>query len=218
MPSNSGGASASSASSSSNKGRFGCRARKNLIAARPSRPSPQIATRAAPSSAARIEHGHKSVAEPDAGAAPRTELDNGPGRPSAVTGIWRAAGARRHPLANRDGLPDAPLPRRSRRSRRRTRTACARASRTARQTRRIGLSSSSMSRPKIAISSVLATNGARARNTKRHFGQSQHHCRPRSAGDCRNAVLQLRKLPKYRRYRAKRRAISISDNGRNSEK
>src|SRR5208282_2299368 len=73
-------------------------------------------------------------------------------------------------------------------------------------------------RPNMPISSAFAMNGERARKTNRHFGQSQHHSLPRVARDCRKAVLQLRKIGKYFGYFEKRRAISISDNGRSNEK
>src|ERR1700722_12271864 len=80
------------------------------------------------------------------------------------------------------------------------------------------VSSSSRLQPKISIRSGFATKGESARKTNRHFGQLQHQWRPRASRACRNAVLQLRKTPKYIGYFENLRAISISDNGRNSEK
>src|SRR5262249_851489 len=79
-------------------------------------------------------------------------------------------------------------------------------------------SSSSRLRPKISIRSGFETNGASARKMNRHFGQSQHQWRPRACCVCRNAVLQLRKTPKYAWYFENLRAISTSDKGLNNEK
>ena len=90
--------------------------------------------------------------------------------------------------------------------------------RTARQIRRSAPRSSSISRPNVAIRRCLSTNGASARKTKRHFGQSQHQLVPRRSADWRNAVLQLRNTGKYAAWRAKRRAMATSDSGRSSEK
>src|SRR5712671_4045329 len=60
-PPNCAGAAASAASSSNSNGSLGWCSRRNLIAARPSRPSPHTATRREPRSATRIEHGHIPV-------------------------------------------------------------------------------------------------------------------------------------------------------------
>src|SRR6266446_3183361 len=57
-PPNCPGGCASAASSSNSNGSLGWCSRRNLIAARPSRPSPHTATRREPRSATRIEHGH----------------------------------------------------------------------------------------------------------------------------------------------------------------
>src|SRR5712671_1350646 len=60
-PPNCPGGCASAASSSNSNGSLGWCSRRNLIAARPSRPSPHTATRREPRSATRIEHGHIPV-------------------------------------------------------------------------------------------------------------------------------------------------------------
>src|SRR5258708_37364689 len=60
-PPNCPGGCASAASSSNSNGSLGWCSRRNLIAARPSRPSPHTATRREPRSATRIQHGHIPV-------------------------------------------------------------------------------------------------------------------------------------------------------------
>src|SRR6266404_2781810 len=64
LPPCSSGTRASAESSISTSGNLGWCFRKNPIAARPSRPSPQMPTRRAPRSAARIEHGHVAFGNP----------------------------------------------------------------------------------------------------------------------------------------------------------
>ena len=183
----------------------------------PRAPSPQIATRAAPRSAARIEHRHKCAGTRCGCRAVESARNRADRRPQRRE--YRVQPSHDRIVAPVGIAPEiapstAAL---SAISPTHSNGLCSRKPHNS--AKPFGLASSaSISRPKISIRRSFATNGANARNTNRHFGQLQHHCRPRSAADWRNAVLQLRKLPKYCGYREKRRAISISDNGRSSEK
>src|SRR3954469_569471 len=73
-----------------------------------------------------------------------------------------------------------------------------------------------MSLPKMATSRGRSTNGASARNTKRHFGQSPHQ---RAVPPCsRNARLHEVTTGSYRSIGANIRAMCSSEKGRSSEK
>ena len=73
-------------------------------------------------------------------------------------------------------------------------------------------------RPNTSRRCAGSLNGASARNTNRHLGQSRHQDAARSAGSIRKIALQLVKAGWYASSRANARAIASSEAGRSTEK